>query len=139
MMEIISLSVSSTMKVGMVFQVLQVRMTAMMETTPFILQLRNLRWSRNTCGFLPSNEIDDDNDGYIECVEHNEGWDGVSITGFADCNDDNDTIYPTAPEICDGLINTCGGSLPANESDVDNDGYVECAQDSGGWDAVNGV
>ena len=91
----------------------------------------------NTCGgSLPSNEIDDDNDGYVECVEHNEGWDGVSITGFADCNDDNDTIYPTAPEICDGLINTCGGSLPANESDVDNDGYVECAQDSGGWDGT---
>ena len=30
-------------------------------------------------------------------------------------------------EICDGQVNTCGGSLPVNEIDNDNDGYVECA------------
>ena len=94
----------------------------------------------NTCGgSLPTDEIDDDNDGYVECVEHNEGWDGVSITGFADCNDDDDTIYPTAPEICDGLINTCGGSLPANEIDDDSDHFVECDFHNEGWDGDSSV
>ena len=36
-------------------------------------------------------------------------------------------------ELCDGLINTCGGSLPADEVDLDGDFYVECAIDSNGW------
>ena len=108
----------------------RVVMIAMMEMIRFILQLVKICDGQvNECGgSLPLNEID--NDGYVECAEHNEGWDGVSITGFEDCDDDNDTIYPSAPELCDGLINTCGGSLPANESDVDNDGYVECAEDA---------
>ena len=85
-------------------------------------------------GSLPSNEIDDDDDGYVECAEHNEGWDGISIIGFEDCNDDDDTIYPTAPEICDGLINTCGGSLPSDEVDNDGDNFVECVFHDEGWD-----
>ena len=118
---------------------------------------------------LPSNEIDNDNDGYVECTIDGAGWDGVSITGGDDCDDsnvtfpvpqfrwwnswqtdadddgyapDNDgtdcddgdnTIYPSAPKLR-WLINTCGGSLPVNEIDNDNDGYVECTLDSNGWD-----
>ena len=56
-----------------------------------------------------------------------------------DCDDADDTIYPTAPEICDGLINTCGGSLPTNEVDDDSDGYVECDFHNEGWDGDSGV
>ena len=54
--------------------------------------------------------------------------DGVSVNG-GDCNDDNNTIYPGAPEICDGLDNDCN---PATGIDVgsecyddDGDGYCE--------------
>ncbi|MEN8134876.1 MAG: MopE-related protein, partial [Thermodesulfobacteriota bacterium] len=53
-----------------------------------------------------------------------------------DCNDSDDTVSPTAVEICDGLINTCGGSLPLVEIDNDSDGYVECTIDGGGWDTL---
>ena len=38
------------------------------------------------------------------------------------------TSYFSAPELCDGIVNTCGGSLPLDEQDDDGDGYVECDQ-----------
>ena len=60
---------------------------------------------------LPANEIDDDGDDFVECVFHSEGWDGDSnVTAGNDCDDEDDTIYPSVSEICDGLINACGGS-----------------------------
>ena len=155
-------------------------MIVMMMTTPFIPSAPEICDGQvNECGgSLPTDEIDNDGDNYVECVVHNEGWDGVSITGGGDCDDssivtfpgaanlddetacltdadndgyapdndggtdcddDDDTIYPTAPEICDGLINTCGGSLPANEIDDDGDDFVECVFHSEGWDGDSNV
>ena len=43
-------------------------------------------------------------------------------------------MYPNAPELCDGQVNDCGGSLPSDEIDNDGDGFVECTVDSNGWD-----
>ncbi len=54
-----------------------------------------------------------------------------------DCNDTDETIFPNAPELCDGLINSCGGTLPSVEIDDDGDGYVECTIDNNGWDGTN--
>ena len=60
-------------------------------------------------------EIDLDNDGFLV----SEG----------DCNDGDDSIYPGATEICDGLDNNCDGTIDENFIinqywlDDDNDGF----------------
>ena len=71
------------------------------------------------------------------CRLHFEVHDGDGFTGADDCAPDDGTIHPGAPELCDGIVNACGGSLSANEIDDDSDGYVECEVDSNGWDGVS--
>jgi len=96
----------------------------------------------NDCnaGSLPSDEIDNDGDGYVECTVDGGGWDGTTILGGNDCDDTDGTVFPGAAEICDGQINNClTGSLPSTEVDNDGDGYVECAVDPGGWDGISSV
>ena len=52
------------------------------------------------------------------------------VSDNSDCNDAESTIYPSAPELCDGLRNDCNAnSLPADEIDQDNDGISECEGD----------
>ena len=108
----------------------------------------------NTCdGQLPTDEVDNDGDGYVECTIDDSGWDGeITVIGGDDCADTNDSVhtvlsyyldsdgdgygspdfetiicepptdyildilivmipmpqyFPNAPELCDGLDNTC--------------------------------
>ena len=158
----------------------------------------------NNCntGSLPLDEVDNDSDGYVECIIDAGGWDGVPsvvggddcddndsnnfpgntevcdgqdndcdgmvdegvlitywrdadednfgdinisqqacsppvgfVTNNTDCDDSDDTVFPGAPELCDGQINNCNtGSLPLIEIDNDGDNFVECSIDVGGWD-----
>ncbi len=61
--------------------------------------------------------------------------DGDGFGAACDCDDADTTVYPGAPELCDGQINDCDtASLPAGETDDDGDLYVECTVDTGGWD-----
>ncbi len=54
--------------------------------------------SLNTGGrYALGYSVDDDGDGYTECA--------------GDCNDGNPSIFPGAPELCDGLDNDCNFTI----------------------------
>ncbi|MBM75573.1 MAG: hypothetical protein CMK59_09230 [Proteobacteria bacterium] len=73
--------------------------------------------------------VDADGDGFgsAEEVEACEGGGGLALTP-SDCDDGNDSIYPGAPELCDGLDNDCNAQVDEGLSEVwylddDDDGY----------------
>ncbi|MFZ5980994.1 MAG: putative metal-binding motif-containing protein [Candidatus Zixiibacteriota bacterium] len=90
----------------------------------------------NDCsGSMLAGEYDDDGDGYCECTWDAGGWDGSSsVVGGDDCDDTDNSVYPGALELCDGIVNDCGIGLRLTEIDNDGDGRVECLIDLGGWD-----
>ena len=92
---------------------------------------------------VPSDEIDNDIDGHVECSIDVGGWDGSITNGFTamlgdDCEDTDATMYPLAAELCDGLDNDCDSSVPGDEIDDDSDGHVG-GIDGGGWDEASPV
>ncbi|MBU0976632.1 MAG: putative metal-binding motif-containing protein [Patescibacteria group bacterium] len=70
----------------------------------------------------------------IYCFEVDKDDDGSHFKD--DCDDRNETVYPGAPEICDGLDNDCNGSVPANEKDIDGDDYRVCDGDCNDNDSL---
>ena len=51
------------------------------------------------------------------------------VLNSSDCNDADASVYTGASELCDGVLNNCGTgvALPADETDGDGDGYIECS------------
>jgi FG-GAP-like repeat/Putative metal-binding motif len=92
----------------------------------------------------PSNPafVDADSDGVADGCDACPGYDdglfnldgdqscAVVVDGLpADCDDADATTFPDAPQLCDGVDNTCAGSVPTDESDADLDGFRGCDGD----------
>ncbi len=83
-----------------------------------------LVWGGDTGGRYdagqPVDPADDDDDGFGKCT--------------GDCDDANAAVYPSAPQMCDGVNNDCGHSnwpslTGTNEMDDDGDSLSECQGD----------
>ena len=75
----------------------------------------------------PGNGEDDDNDGAA---------DPFCGTLRPDCADNDKTVYPGAPEICDGLDNDCNGIVENANQTVEVKWYVDLDLDGFGDDKV---
>jgi hypothetical protein len=91
-------------------------------------------------------EVDSDTDGASECegdcddsnpllnIQDSDGDGWSTCTG--DCDDTEDTVFPTAPALCDGILdNDCNNVIDASEADQDQDGDTLCDGDCNDFDA----
>ncbi|RME04770.1 MAG: T9SS C-terminal target domain-containing protein, partial [Bacteroidetes bacterium] len=73
-----------------------------------------------------------DGDGYTDGITTTActapaGYVASALPG--DCDDNNASVNPGAPELCNGLDDNCDGIIPASEQDNDGDGYRLCDGD----------
>jgi hypothetical protein len=80
----------------------------------------------NNCSGKVDETCDDDGDGWCRINATFVGNPSICSKGKTDCNDAKSSVYPGAPEICDGLDNSCSGSTD-NGCDDDKDGYCDSA------------
>jgi len=96
----------------------------------------------NDCdGAVAPEEADDDGDGIRLCAGDNcqtvanPGQEDSDGDGLGDACDDCDIRPgPPSPEICNGLDDDCDGVVPADEADVDGDGFMLCNGDCDDFD-----
>ena len=85
---------------------------------------------------------DNDCDGFTdEGLSQDLDGDGHYAPGSCqapanDCDDTDATVFPGAPELCDGIDNNCDGVVDEG-FDVDNDGFTSCGGDCDDNDANN--
>jgi hypothetical protein len=66
------------------------------------------------------NGLDDNCDGVVDMAEFDQDGDGFRVCE-GDCQDDDNTIYPGAPEGCDGKDNDCNGAVDEGGDDYCDD------------------
>jgi hypothetical protein len=104
-------------------------------------------------GYADNDEDCDDANGdinpetvwYADFDEDGYGSDTYSTTGCeqpsgyaadgGDCDEQDTAINPGAEDICNGVDDNCDGTIGAEETDDDGDGYVECDE----WFGVDGL
>ncbi|MCC6157499.1 MAG: hypothetical protein IT350_05550 [Deltaproteobacteria bacterium] len=80
---------------------------------------------------------DEDPDNWVSCdscLDADEdgayaGCDAYETLTGPDCDDQDAGRFPGNVEMCNGADDACSGGVPANETDSDGDGFVECI----GW------
>ncbi len=71
---------------------------------------------------------DNDGDGFGDPEDTEHIWynlcekpAGSYVADNTDCDDNNDTVYPGAPELCDGLDNNCDGEIDNSTTDCEGE------------------
>ena len=70
----------------------------------------------NNCDFAPDDGCDDDKDGYCDDnLVYKPGAEATCPFGPGDCNDQAASVFPGAPELCDGEDTNCNPADDAAE------------------------